>query len=234
MKIYGLKKVTLIDYPEHIACTVFTHGCTLRCPFCHNPELVIKQPNDRDSMDTSELLTFLQQRKGKLDGVVLTGGEPLVHDEEIAELCADIHRLGFLVKVDTNGTFPEELSRLIHKHLVDFVAMDFKTHPDYYSRMSATQDQVKAVLTSLQILKENQTEYEIRTTLVPGIHTPALLGDMMPYLDQVTTYVLQNFTPNGLIDQSFSTTQPFSPEEMKTFLAIAQKHNPNSRLRLES
>ncbi len=232
MRLYGFKKTTLIDYPGKIACTVFTHGCTLRCPYCHNPELVTAKPEESKSLETDELLTFLDTRKGKLEGVVFTGGEPLLWLKELKPLFKEIHSRGFLIKVDTNGTLPSRLSEIIHHGLADYVAMDFKVSPNSYKIMKSNARKTANVLTSLSLLKKSSIPYEIRTTLVPGIHTEEVLADMMPYIKDVPKYVLQNFEPNGTVDPSFAKVKSFSREHMRRFLRIAKSFNKKATVRI--
>lgn len=231
MKFHGIKKVTLLDYPTHIACTVFTHGCTLRCPYCHNPELVIQKPGKTESIEEETLLAFLKTRKGKLDGIVFTGGEPLLHFTSLVPLLIKIKNMDMLIKIDTNGTFPIELQNVVENELADFVAMDFKTTPDLYHQVGATKKLTEKILTSLEYLHTVEIPYEIRTTLVPGLHTPEILESMMPYLKKVPSYVLQNFEPNETLDPAYSKIEPFSPEQMRAFLKVAQKYNPRTTLR---
>ena len=231
MKFYGLKKVTLIDYPDIIACTVFTHGCTLRCPFCHNPELVIDKPDDTSYISDEELLKFLENRVNKLDGVVCSGGEPLLHVENLVPTLNKIKALGFKIKIDTNGTLPKALGKLIKQDLVDYIAMDFKTSYEKYSTMGATPDQTEAVKESLQMITSSKIPYEIRTTVVPGLHTTDIIKAMGPTIRKLDRYVIQNFVPNGTIDSSFKKTKPFSPKEMKTYLSTARKFNKKTELR---
>lgn len=231
MNFYGLKKVTLIDYPGKIACTVFTHGCNLRCPFCHNPELVIEKPDPTQTLSEEELLEFLQKRVNHLDGIVFTGGEPLLHHKKIKSLINKAKDLGYQVKIDTNGTFPQELTELIQEHLVDFVAMDFKTTPEKYPVLNATKTHIASILETLELLTTGVIPYEIRTTLVPGLHNIKVLEEIMTYVKKANSYVLQNFMPNGTINPSYKDKKSFSPEQMETFLVIASRNNPNTILR---
>jgi pyruvate formate lyase activating enzyme len=237
MTVYGLKKLTLIDYPEHIACTAFTHGCNLRCPFCHNPGLVIEEPNPADAVSEKELLAFLQKRAGKIDGIVFTGGEPLLHGQKLIDLLETMkHEMGLPVKVkiDTNGTFPSLLKVIIEHKLVDYIAMDFKTAPAEYDRMGASLEQIDHVLESLEIIKASRLPYEIRTTLVPGIHNHDTVMNMMSSVANTDRYVLQNFVPNTMIDPSFKRIRPFPTKTMHEFLEIAQRYNKNTLLRDQS
>lgn len=231
MKYYGLKKTTLIDYPGHIACTAFTHGCSLRCPFCHNPKLVVEKENDDDSITSEDLLSFLEKRVGKLEGIVFTGGEPLLHADTLLKLLKKVKALDYLVKIDTNGTFPQELKDFIEEGVVDYIAMDFKTDPNEYETMGATRKHIRSILKSLQLLKDSPISYEIRTTLVPGIHTHDTFKKMMPHLEGIGLYALQSFAPNGTIDPAYEKVKPFSPNELDEFFQIAQKTLDNVVLR---
>lgn len=232
LTIYGLKRTTLIDFPGHIACTAFTHGCTLKCPYCHNPELVIRKPDESNAIDSSEFLRFLKKRRGKLEGVVFSGGEPLLQLKHLRPLLKEIKALGYLIKIDTNGTLTEALSAVLKEKLTDFIAMDFKIAPEFYTWMKSTPKKTKAVLKSLTILKRNHVDYEIRTTLVPGMHDEEKLKIMMPYIAEVPKFVLQNFQQNDTIDHEYSKIKPFSREQMRTFLTIARSFNPHSSVRL--
>jgi pyruvate formate lyase activating enzyme len=232
LNIFGLKKTTLIDFPGRIACTAFTHGCTLRCPFCHNPELVVRQPAKGNSMDSDELLAFLAKRKGKLEGVVFSGGEPLLHLKQLRPLLKQIKALGYFVKIDTNGTLTYSLQAVLKEKLADYIAMDFKASPSRYSIMNANPSKTRAVIESLRMLKNSDIEYEIRTTLVPGIHDLQHLTEMMPHVADAKKYVLQNFQQSETVDPTFSKLKPFSREKMREFLSIARKFNPRSTVRL--
>lgn len=230
MYFYGLKKVTLIDYPGKIACAVFTHGCSLRCPYCHNPELVTGNPNKLEPLTQKELTAFLTKRISKLDGIVFTGGEPLMHHMELLPLLKTIKRLGLLIKFDTNGTYPSALRSLIQKKVVDYIAMDVKTSLSRYQEMGASPTAIQSIQQSLSLLTASHVPYELRTTLVPGMHTPAVLHEMGSIIKSAERYALQNFIPSTTLDTSFSNIQPFTHKEMKVFHAIARSYNPETIL----
>ncbi|MDD3661664.1 MAG: anaerobic ribonucleoside-triphosphate reductase activating protein, partial [Candidatus Dojkabacteria bacterium] len=222
MVICGLKKVTLIDYPEKIACTIFTHGCNLRCPFCHNPELVIDPVPTTNTLASDELVSFLKTRNGKLEGVVITGGEPLIHAKKLLPLLETIKALGFSIKIDTNGTFPSWLKVLIGQKLIDYIAMDFKTAPAEYDSVGASMEQLDSILESLAIIIHSDIPYEIRTTLVPGMHTLSTVANMMSNVSRANRFVLQNFVPSKTIDDAYRKRKSFSPKQMAEFLKIAK------------
>ncbi len=171
MKISGLLKLTALDYPEKLACTVFTAGCNLRCPFCHNASLVC---GSGEEISEDEFFAFLKKRRGILDGVCITGGEPLLQSK-IAEFMKKIKDLGFLVKLDTNGAFPDRLSSLIDAHLVDYVAMDIKNCPEKYPITCGVKGSYEEFFVpfkeSIDILLKGKVDYEFRTTVVSELHT---------------------------------------------------------------
>lgn len=223
MRFYGLKKVSLIDYPGNISCTLFTYGCNLRCPFCHNPELVIQKPSLNNSIEDKKVIDFLGHRIGKLDGIVITGGEPLMHGKRLKSFIKEVGRLGFKIKIDTNGTFPEGLEELISDDLIDFVAMDLKCSQDKYKIMGANREKFKKIKKSLEILKSSNIKFEMRTTVVPGIHNINEIKNMLPLLLDIKKFVIQNFVPSNSIDPSYDKKQGFASEKLHKFKTIASK-----------
>lgn len=165
LRIAGLEKNSLIDYPGKISAILFTYGCNLRCPYCHNPELVVEKLSKEKIIPHSYIFEFLQKRVGKLDAVVITGGEPLIH-VELETFIRDIKELGFLVKLDTNGFYPEELKSLIDKKLVDYVAMDVKYPKSKYIHLTEKDNSVERISQSIDIIMKSKLEYEFRTTYV--------------------------------------------------------------------
>ena len=172
MKIHGLQKMTLLDFPGKVACTVFLGGCDLRCPFCHNAELI--DGTAPAVMDEEELLAFLKKRQGLLEGVAVTGGEPLLRGTELVSLAEKIRDLGYPLKLDTNGTHPERLARLTEAGLVSYVAMDIKNSPERYAETSGLEKMdLGPVRESVSLLMGGKTEYEFRTTTVAELHDEA-------------------------------------------------------------
>lgn len=221
MDFYGISKVTLIDFPGKVACTVFTHGCNLRCPFCHNPELVVRKPDAKAKITDIELLEFLSRRKKKLDGVVLTGGEPLMRFKELLPVIREIKKLGFAVKIDTNGTYPGALTKLVKEKLVDFIALDFKgTRTHYLKFMKATESNFNSFKKTVQIVKKSHLPYEIRATVTPGIHSAEDIPKMCSYIRGARKLIIQNFVPNDSIDPRLNSIQGF---EHKTLLEFRKK-----------
>ena len=192
MRIGGLQKLTLLDFPGHVACTVFLQGCNFRCPFCHNASLVL----GTDAVSENEVLSFLKKRQGLLDGVAITGGEPLL-SAEIDALLEKIKALGYRVKLDTNGSFPERLRGLIERKLVDYVAMDIKNTREKYDLTAGTSGVLPAVEESVALLKEGLIPYEFRTTVVDELHEPADFAEIGQWLKGAQAYFLQAFVDSG-------------------------------------
>ena len=167
MRISGLQKMTLLDYPGKIACTVFLGGCNFRCPFCHNAELL--DGTAETIMGEAELLAFLEKRKGLLDAVCISGGEPTLQ-AGLAALLEKIRQMGYLVKLDTNGSRPEVLKDLVKRGLLDYVAMDIKNAPDRYAQTAGAEVAMEHIEESIRFLLEEHVGYELRTTVVAELH----------------------------------------------------------------
>ncbi len=180
MKISGLQKLTLLDFPGRVACTVFLGGCNFRCPFCHNFELL--DGSTPALMDEEELLSFLKSRKGVLDGVCITGGEPTLQPR-LPDLLREIKTMGYQVKLDTNGYRPEVLRTLVEEGLVDYVAMDVKNSPDLYGPTAGLESiALDRLEESIRFLLEDRVDYEFRTTVVEPLHTQQSIADMCRWL----------------------------------------------------
>ena len=198
MDIHGLQKLTLLDFPGRTACTVFLAGCNLRCPFCHNSELL-----DRGTMppvmDDGELLRFLEQRRGLLDGVCFTGGEPLLRPE-LPELMARVKALGYAVKLDTNGTLPERLEAILSAGLADYVAMDIKNGPTRYAEASGLAAmETEPVRRSIELLLRTAPDYEFRTTVVEQLHGEADFREIAELIRGAKRYALQAFADRDTV-----------------------------------
>ena len=182
MNIAGLQKMTLLDYPGKVACTVFLPGCNFRCPFCHNSELL---GGDGEAVMTdAELLAFLKKRQGILEGVCITGGEPTLQ-KELPDLLRRIKELGYPVKLDTNGYRPQVLRALVEEGLVDYVAMDVKNGPDAYAETAGVPLELSRIEQSLAFLLEGKVDYELRTTVVHPLHSVASIQDMAQWLEKL-------------------------------------------------
>ena len=211
MEIQGLQKMTLLDYPGKVACTVFLGGCDLRCPFCHNGELV--EGEAPAALNDGELTAFLKKRQGLLDGVCVTGGEPLLRPE-LEGLLSQIKSLGFPVKLDTNGSHPDRLRRLTEAGLVDYVAMDIKNSPERYGETAGRSGlDLAPFRESVSFLLSGAVDYEFRTTVVRELHTPADMAAIGRWLEGSPRYFLQKFVDFG--DLVGSGCRPMEDGEMR-------------------
>lgn len=230
MKIQGLQKVTLLDYPEKVACTIFTTGCNFRCPFCHNASLVLG--TESGSMYSEEdIFSFLKKRQGILDGVCVSGGEPLLQ-EDIALFLEKIKKLGFLVKLDTNGSFPKKLKELVRSGLVDYVAMDIKNSPKLYCLTAGIEEQeivMNPIRESAEFLLECPVSYEFRTTVVKGYHTKETFEQIGIWIRGAEKYFLQSFVNSGELIDKASTG--YEKAEMEAFAEAVRPYIPNVELR---
>lgn len=212
MHILGLQKMTLLDYPGKVACTVFLGGCNFRCPFCHNPDLVFS--SSEPGISEKEFFGFLSQRKGLLDGVCITGGEPML-EKDLHLFITEIRNRGFSVKLDTNGSFPHRLKHLADNRLVDYVAMDIKNSRERYGHTIGLPGyDTRAVEQSVAILMEGRVPYEFRTTLVHEYHTIADIHAMGKWLAGCRAYFLQSFVDSGNL-LGKEALIAFSEEEMR-------------------
>jgi len=198
MLISGLQKLTLLDYPGKVACTVFTGGCNFRCPFCHNSALVLPEQLSQGT-GADEVLRFLKKRVGVLDGVAVTGGEPLLHPD-IGDFLKEVKALGFLVKLDTNGSFPDRLIALVEAGLTDRVAMDIKNAPALYAKtVGLERFDLGGVTRAKDFLLSGAVDYEFRTTVVKGLHTKESLREAAEWIRGAKEYYLQQYKDSGAI-----------------------------------
>lgn len=198
MNIGGLRRLSLLDFPGRLACTVFLSGCNLRCPYCHNPTLVLPAEHSRSGLPESELFAFLEQRRGRLDGVCISGGEPTLH-KELPRLLRLIRQSGFLTKLDTNGTAPAMLEALLREGLLDYVAMDIKNAPSLYARTCGGMDVLAQVRESAALLMNGTVDYEFRTTVCAPLHTPEAMREIGQWLQGTKRYFLQPFADSGAL-----------------------------------
>ncbi len=227
MKIKGLQKLTLLDYPGRLAATVFLGGCNFRCPFCHNASLVVR--GDDNEISEEELLAFLETRRGKLSGVCITGGEPTLNPS-LPSFISKIRALGYSVKLDTNGTNPDMLEELVKGGLVDYVAMDIKSSPERYGAVSGVPGlDISAVERSVEFLLLGEVEYEFRTTVVRELHTVEDIEAIGRWIQGAQAYFLQPFKDSGdIIENGFSS---YSEAEISQLLAAVRAYIPNAQIR---
>lgn len=229
-RIGGLQKMTLLDYPGKVACTVFTAGCTLKCPFCHNRDLVFV-PENYEFYQMEDVFHLLEKRRGLLDGVCISGGEPLMQPGLIP-FARRIHDMGFLVKLDTNGYNPEKLKEVLETGLISYVAMDVKNCRSRYAETSGMDEEAfsyEPIAESIRILKESGVEHEFRTTVVREFHDEEALTEIAQMLGSGEMYFLQQFVDSGnLIQTGFHA---YDKEEMEQLLHAVRKYVPQAQLR---
>ena len=229
MFIAGMQKLTLLDFPGVVACTLFTAGCNFRCPWCHNAGLVLPEENP-DLLEGDEVLSFLEKRKGVLDGVCVTGGEPLLQ-AELPEFLRRVKDLGYRVKLDTNGSFPERLEALVREKLVDRVAMDIKNGPSRYAETAGLRNlDLSAVTASKDFLLSDPVDYEFRTTVVRGLHTAESLLEAADWITGAKQWFLQQFKDSGNLIHGEGLSA-FTDGEMQALLETVQKKIPAAQLR---
>lgn len=227
LKIGGIEKSSLLDYPDRISTVIFLYGCNLRCRYCHNPELVTEPFKKEISYSEKEVLDFLRSRLGKIDGVVITGGEPLVQ-KDIEKFIFKVKKLELLVKLDTNGFYPEILSKLIKNSLIDYIAMDVKYSEDEYERYIKNSAKIKK---SIKMIIDSGIDYEFRTTYVSGIHTKDSAEGIGKLIKGANRYYIQNFRPGKCIDENLDISNSFLEKELKAFKKIAKKYVRNVYIR---
>lgn len=225
MNICGLQKTTLLDYPGHLAATIFFGGCNFRCPFCHNSELVL-QPDKGEHHSPEEILSFLDKRKNTLQGVCITGGEPTL-EKELPNFLESIKDLDYLIKLDTNGSHPAMLKDLYQRHLIDYVAMDIKSGPSDYLSVcgleGSHQDLLSQIKESIHFLiretDASRFQYEFRTTCVYPLHSADSFREIADLIQGASQYYIQSFVDNGSI-LSKASLDAFSREELLDFAKI--------------
>ncbi len=228
MNIAGLQKTSLLDFPGKLCCTVFTDGCNLRCPFCHNSSLVLT-PGAAPWMPEQEIFAFLEKRKGLLDGVCITGGEPLIQNG-IEEFMIKIKKLGFLIKLDTNGTYPERLIELVDRGVIDYVAMDIKNSLEHYGMTAGIENfDTTAVEKSVAFLLKGKVSYEFRTTVVREYHTTQDFISIGRWIKGANHYFLQGYEDSE--DVINHDLHAWDKGKMEEFRAILKDYTTNVELR---
>jgi pyruvate formate lyase activating enzyme len=218
MKIGGFQKVSLIDYPGRISAVVFTQGCNFRCPFCHNPELVDPERFE-DLIPETEIFSFLQRRRGRLDAVVITGGEPTMHPE-LVPFIIQLRTMGFQVKLDTNGALPDRLEEMLDRKLLDYVAMDLKAPLERYGEVTKTKADQQHIRRSISLIMGSGVDYEFRTTAVKSLLGPADLEQIGRLIPGAKRFVLQKFVPTKTLDRDYLGESSYTDGELR---AIVEK-----------
>ncbi len=221
--IKGLQKTSLVDYPPYIVSTIFLGRCNFQCPFCHNPDLV-KDYSNMNDISEEDFFNNLTKRKGLIDGVCITGGEPTLY-KGLPSFIKKIRDMGFLVKLDTNGTNPEMLKLLIEEKLVNHVAMDIKAPKEKYSLATNSEADIKKIEESVELLKQKKVNYEFRTTIVPGLFSKEDAIKIGLWLEGTEKFFMQQFVSNTkLIDKEFENKKPYSIEELEEFKKILSNY----------
>ena len=228
VEIKGIEKFAPKDFPGYISCTVFLGGCNLRCPYCHNADLVLR-PQTLPAFSLDYFVDFMSVRKDWLEGVCVTGGEPLIH-EDIAEFFRVIKKQNLLIKLDTNGTFSERLKFLIDSKLIDAVAMDVKAPWSKYSEVTGATADIQEIQKSIAILKETEIESVFRTTVVPGLIEAIDIEEIGKMLKGAKIFQIQPFDPYNTLDESYSSKKPFPREELLDFVKIVEPFFQEVRL----
>lgn len=226
MKIGGFQKMTVLDYPGKVACTVFTHGCNLRCPFCHNARLVVR---DEDLIDENEILSYLNKRRGILDGVCISGGEPTLQSD-LFDFMKKVKDLGMLIKLDTNGTCPDKLQYAIDNGLVDYVAMDIKNCREEYAKTCGLSEMdISKIEKSVEILMQSGIDYEFRTTVTKELHTPDDFAKIGQWIKGAKRYYIQSFVDSG--DIILEGLNPLDLQGLKALSEAVSPYVPSVELR---
>ena len=223
MHIGGLLKNSTIDYPGKLSCGIFLSGCNFNCPYCHNPGLVDACSRRGTEIKSGDFYRFIDDRKGFLDGVVISGGEPTLQ-EDLFDLCKHIKQMGYPIKLDTNGSRPPVIKQLIDENLVDYIAMDLKTDPVKYATYIQSNCNVKAILSSIEIIKNSAVAYEFRTTCVKPIVTAQIIENISQLIKGAAVYVLQRFHKSEILQPEFfkDASYEYNDDEFKQLKAVAE------------
>ena len=223
MNIGGLLKNSMIDYPGKLSCGIFLSGCNFDCPYCHNPDLVKDCSGRSAEFDPANIYRFIENRKRFLDGVVISGGEPTLQ-EDLFELCRRIKNMGFPVKLDTNGSRPRVIKRLIDEGLVDYIAMDLKTDPRSYATYIKANCNTSAILSSVDIIMDSAIAHEFRTTCAKPIVTPKVIENISRLIEGASLYALQRFHKSRMLRPDFfrEINYEYSDDELMQLKAVAE------------
>ena len=229
MRIGGFKRFSLIDYPAHTSAVVFTQGCNFRCPYCHNPELV--DPDEFGSLiPEEEVLSFLERRRDKLDAVVITGGEPTIQPDLI-DFIKNVREMGFLVKLDTNGSNPEIIEKILHEKLIDYVAMDAKGPLERYGEIVKAKVDPDRIKRSMEIIKTSEGMHEFRTTVVSSLLTERDMLAIGKWLSGAELLVLQEFVPSKTLQPGFSNGKAYPRGKLDSLKKVLERFVGNCTVR---
>ena len=224
MRLAHYEPLSLSDFPGRLSTTVFTVGCNFACPYCHNPELVTSM-EDTPQLTEEAFFVFLERRRGKLNGVCITGGEPTLH-ADLAEFVERIRALGYAVKLDTNGSNPEMLGHLLETSSLDYVAMDVKAPPSRYGEMTGNPYALALAEASIRLLAKRDTVHEYRTTILPLLFSEVDIDNIARMLPPESRYVIQNFVPTKTLDPNLVHARGFEPGDLETIADCMRLHYP--------
>jgi len=228
VEIKGIEKFSSRDFPGHISSTVFLGGCTFRCPYCHNADLVLR-PEGLQTVPVEIFLSYLDGRKGWLEGICVSGGEPLLH-EDLEDLVRVIRDRGLLVKLDTNGSFPDRLEKLLVDGLLDWVAMDVKAPLERYREVTRSSVEVEAIVRSADLIRQSGVRSTFRTTVVPGLIGRDDITRIGEWLRGGESYLIQQFVPHTTIDPAYLEKKPYSREELDILVEAARPFFKEARV----
>lgn len=232
MQIHGFLKTTLLDYPEHLASTIFLGGCNFRCPFCHNSSLILN-PDTQPTINSKEVLSYLKKRTNILDGVCITGGEPTLN-KELLLLIEEIKSIGLKVKLDTNGYKPDIIDNILNRNMIDYIAMDIKSSKENYDIVCGVKNlDIAPIVDSVNIIMNSDVEYEFRTTLVRQLHSEPDIISIGKWIKGCRTYFLQNFKNSGNILDNVTGYSGFSKEQLDKLRQLLIPFVPNTFIRGE-
>lgn len=235
MLIGGINTLTLLDYPGKVSCIIFTVGCNFRCGFCHNAQFVLPEEiinfKSKNLIPEEKIIKFLESRKGLLDGVVVSGGEPTLQPD-LLEFFKKIKNLGFLVKLDTNGTNYEIVKKAIEQKLIDYVAMDIKNSPSKYEEITGTSVNMSNIENTKNFIIDSGIDHEFRTTVLKKYHSTKEIESIAKFCKGAKKYTIQNFRNTKVLNPDFKTYQGFSKEEMDLLRKSAKKHITNVEIQM--
>lgn len=229
MIIAGLQKLTLLDYPGKISCIIFTQGCNFACGYCHNAEMIPILQEQKPGLEETRVINFLKSRRSLLDGVVITGGEPTLQ-KDLVQFMEKIKELGFLIKLDSNGSNPEMLLEVLEKKLVDYIAIDVKTTLSKYKDL-VKNDVSEKIEKSIRILMNSEIDYEFRSTILPSIHSLEDIHEIGTLIQGAKNWYLQSFRPIKTLQRSFQLQKSFTSEELQHLESIAKNYAQNVGIR---
>ena len=228
MKIGGLQKTSLQDFPEEVSSIIWTIGCNFSCPFCYNKDLV---DGNIDEIPKDELFSFLEKRKKLLDGIVISGGEPFLQ-KDLKDFCKKVKKMGYKIKIDTNGTYPDKLKELIDEKLVDYIAMDIKAPKKKYNKLAGVKTNIKKIEKSIDIIKKSKIDYEFKTTFIPEFLEKKDILEIAKQLEGSKRYYLQQFKSDApLVSSELQNAEPYSEEELIETLNDIKPYFKNCEVR---